>query len=170
MPVPASAPLPTGSRPSPGWAAVAAAVLAVLTLAAAPPWLGFEGGAAVRQAFAGLCHQLPHRSPQVHGVPFALCHRCTGIVGGLALGVLAGPLAPVAALGRLTSARPLVVLALAATPTGADWLLGVAGVWANTGASRLLTGALFGAVAGLLVAAAFCAPGRVTPTVTPDAV
>lgn len=155
---------PLGSHPTPGWAVASALACGVVALAAAPPWLGFEGGAAVRHAFAGVCHQMPDRSPHVHGVSLALCHRCLGVVAGLALGVLVGPLLPSGLFGRLAGARPLLVLGVAAVPTSVDWLLGVAGVWANTGASRLASGALFGVAAGLLIAVAFCAPRRVPLT------
>lgn len=140
-----------------GWAVASVLAVGVVALAASPSVLGFEGGAVVREAFAPFCHQIAARSPTAGGVPFALCHRCTGIVAGLALGLVAGPLVPARGLARLAAAPPLAVLALAALPTSADWLLGVTGVWANTGASRLLTGSLFGVAAGLLLAVAFCA-------------
>lgn len=146
-----------------GWATAALIAVGVVALAASPALLGFEGGALVREAFAPFCHQMPSRSPHLHGASFALCHRCFGIVSGLALGVLAGPLLG-ARLGRLANLPPLAVLGVAALPTSADWLLGATGVWANTGASRLATGAVFGVAAGLLLAAAFCAP---RPSLTP---
>ena len=150
-----SAPTDRRFKTTPGWAAASALAVGVVALAASPAGLGFEGGAVVREAFAPFCHQIAERSPHAGGVPFALCHRCTGIVAGLALGLIAGPLAPV--LGRLAARPPLLVLALAALPTTADWLLGATGVWANTSASRLVTGAFFGVAAGLLLAVAFCA-------------
>ena len=140
-----------------GWAVAAALAAGVVLLAASPPFLDAGAAALVRAAFSPFCHQMPARSPSLHGVPFALCHRCTGIVAGLALGVLCGPLVP-RLMERLGSTHPLAVLAAAGLPTGADWLLGTTGVWANTGASRMATGALFGAAAGLMLAAAFCRP------------
>ena len=153
--------LAPGRRPdtplTPGWAATTAIAVAVAALAASPPWLGHAARAVVVEGFAPFCHQMASRSLHVHGVPFALCHRCTGIIGGVALGLLVGPLGS-GALRRLEALPPLAVLALAGLPTFVDWLLGATGVWANTGASRLATGALFGAAAGLLLAAAFCAP------------
>ena len=152
---------PPPFRVTPGWAAASLLSAAVALLAASPPALGFEGGALVHGAFAPFCHQIAARSPQIHGVPFALCHRCFGIAAGLALGTLGGPLAP-RVLARLAARHPLAVLGVAAVPTGLDWLLGVAGVWANTGASRLATGAGFGVAAGLLLAVAFCAPRPVS--------
>ncbi len=134
-----------------GWWLAVSIAAGVVALAALPAFVGFEGGALVRAAFAPFCHQIPARSPHVHGVPFALCHRCFGIVGGLAAGVALGPLVP-DVLRRLAGLNPLLVLGLAVVPTSVDWLLGVAGIWANTGASRLATGALFGLAAGLMLA------------------
>ena len=40
----------------------------------------------VRGSFAGLCHQLPERSFSIGGHTLAVCHRCTGIYSGLAIG------------------------------------------------------------------------------------
>lgn len=137
-----------------GWAVAAVLATGVLLLAASPPVLGEGAAALVRAAFSPFCHQIPARSPHLLGAPFALCHRCTGIVAGLAAGVAFGPLVP-RLVRRLGGAHPLAVLALAGLPTAADWALGASGVWANTGASRGLTGALFGTAAGLLLAAAF---------------
>lgn len=144
-------------RFTPGWAVASALAVGVAALAASPAVLGADAGTLVHGAFAPFCHQMPARSLHAYGVPFALCHRCFGVVAGLALGVVAGPLLG-ARLGGLAAQPPLVVLGLAAFPTSLDWLLGATGVWANTGASRLTTGALFGVAAGLLLAAAFCAP------------
>ncbi|HEX9952340.1 MAG TPA: DUF2085 domain-containing protein [Rubricoccaceae bacterium] len=152
---------------SPGWALAAVIAALVVALAASPPLLGFEAGALVYEGFAPFCHQIADRSPHAHGVPFALCHRCFGIVAGLAAGVAAGPLLP-GVLRTLAPRHPLTVLTLAALPTATDWLLGVSGVLANTAASRLATGAIFGVTAGLLLAVAFCAPRRAIPSPHPS--
>lgn len=145
-----------------GWWLAVSLAAGVVALAALPAFVGFEGGALVRQGFAPFCHQMPTRSPHVHGEPFALCHRCFGIVGGLAAGVALGPLVP-ALLRRLSAVHPLAVLAGAGVPTAVDWMLGVTGVWANTGASRLATGALFGVAAGLILVLSLV----VSPSPTP---
>ena len=149
-----------------GWWLAVSVAAGVAALAALPAVVGFEGGALVRAAFAPFCHQMPARSPHVHGVPLALCHRCFGIVAGLAAGVASGPLAP-GLLRRLASVHPLAVLSAAVVPTSADWLLGVTGMWANTGASRLATGALFGVAAGLVLVVSVLAVPLTRPT-APD--
>lgn len=147
-----------------GWWFAVSVAAGVAALAALPAAVGFEGGALVRAAFAPFCHQIVSRSPHVHGVPFALCHRCFGVVAGLASGVAAGPLVPYV-LRRLAAVHPLAVLVVAVVPTSADWLLGVTGVWANTGASRLATGALFGVAAGLVLAVSILPTHRSAPDV-----
>jgi uncharacterized membrane protein len=127
----------------------------VVVLASLPPLVGFEAGVLVRQGFAPFCHQLVDRSPHANGVPFALCHRCYGIVVGLAGGVAIGPLVP-GLLARIAPRSPLAVLLFATVPTAIDWTLGMTGAWPNTGASRSVTGSVFGVAAGLLLAVAFC--------------
>ncbi len=140
-----------------GWWLAVSIAAGVVALAVLPAGVGFEGGALVRAAFSPFCHQIPARSPHLHGVPFALCHRCFGIVAGLAAGVATGPLVP-RLLRRLGAVNPLLVLTVAVVPTSVDWLLGATGVWANTGASRLATGALFGVAAGLVLAVSVLTP------------
>ena len=137
---------------SAGWTLATAAALALLGLAALPPFLGAEAGAVVRHAFSVVCHQLPERSPHAGGVSWALCHRCTGVLGGLALGLALAPLAGRRRLAGVARAAQGRLLAAAVLPTAADWLVGALGVWANTPLSRGLTGALFGLVAGLVLA------------------
>jgi hypothetical protein len=107
------------------------------------------------------------------GEPLALCHRCVGMVGGLALGVLAAPVVarPLAHAGRRILGRVPrhhragLALLLAAVPTTLDWSLGAAGVVANTPVSRVLTGAIVGAVAGVVIARELLR--RATPHPTP---
>ena len=155
---------PSALSPTRAWSAAAASVAALFALALAPPLLGGESGEAVRFAFSHVCHQIPERSLALAGGPVALCHRCLGVVGGLALGTLAAPLVPrLGVLGRVRAGRSL---ALAALPMAVDWTVGALGLWANTPLSRSATGALFGAVAGLFLAHAFLDPPR--PTLTPS--
>lgn len=153
--------VPAPPRP---WALASAAVAALLGVVLAAPLLG-EAGGAVRFAFSHVCHQMPERSLWIGGGPVALCHRCLGVLAGLAGGVVAGPLVPrLGALGRVRAGR---WLALAALPMAVDWLLGAAGVWANTPASRLATGALFGVTAGLFLAEALLARSADEPAAPP---
>ena len=139
-----------------GWALALAGTALLAGLAALPPWLPEGGAALLRQGYVLLCHQLPERSAHVHGVPFALCHRCFGIAAGLVAGVLTAPLlfglAP--RVGRAVRRRIGPLLGLSVLPLGVDWALGAFGIWANTPLSRSLTGGLFGLAAGAALALA----------------
>lgn len=153
-----------------GWLVATAAVLALVGAAASPPFVGPAAGAVVSQAFSVVCHQLPGRAPEVGGVPLALCHRCWGVLLGLLVGLAFAPAAGrdrLAALARRAQGRLLLA---AAAPTALDWLVGVAGVWTNTPLSRGLTGAVFGVVAGAVLAANLftSAPARAGLTLTPS--
>lgn len=149
------------SRPvSLGWTVAAAASAVLVALALAPPFLGGEAGAFVRHAFAAVCHQLPERTPHLGGGPVALCHRCTGVVLGLAGGLLAAPALAARWRNALARSGQGRLLLAAAVPAAIDWLLGATGLWANTPASRVATGALFGLVAGVILAANLLAPPR----------
>lgn len=146
--------MPVLDRPvTSGWTLAAGGTLALLALAASPPLLGGDVGAALHHAFSAVCHQIPGRSPHLGGGPIALCHRCIGILGGLALGLLLAPLAGSGRLAAVACAAQARWLLAAAVPAGLDWAVGVAGLWTNTPASRFATGAAFGAMAGLILAA-----------------
>ena len=154
---------------SPGWTVALGAALGLAVLAALPSALGGEAGAAVRGGFALVCHQIPERSPHLAGGPAALCHRCWGVLLGLVAGLLLAPGAGPAALRRLSqSPRQGLALALALGPAAVDWSLGALGLWANTPASRTLTGAAFGAAAGAILAANLLAGGRRVPSPLPS--
>jgi uncharacterized membrane protein len=124
--------------------------VSVLLLAVLPPALPEGGRAALMQAFAPVCHQLPARSPHLGGTPLAVCDRCLGIYAGLALGI-AGVWAAGGLWRRAGRADGLVLLA-AAVPMGADWIGPLLGLWANTPWSRSTTGLLFGLAAGSFLA------------------
>jgi len=96
---------------------------------------------------AALCHQWDSRSLHLFGIKFAVCARCTGIYVGFALAVLTMAFRRWSTRGR---ERLLWLAALA--PMLLDVGLSAAGCWTATLASRLLTGAVFGAVAGVLLA------------------
>jgi len=116
---------------------------------------GGHGWAAsfVYRAFAGLCHQQAERSFAIGGHALAVCARCTGIYAGFAACALVYPL--VRGLRR-TDAPARKWLALALLPTTVDFLLNFSGLWANTHASRALTGAVAGAGAAF-----FALPGLI---------
>lgn len=151
-----------------GWAVALLATAALAALAAAPPLVGGEAGRVLHGAFSFVCHQLPDRSPHLGGGPTALCHRCWGMLLGLAVGLALSPGLGAARLEALARGRRQGLwLALAAVPTGLDWALGAAGVWANTAASRLGTGAVVGLMAGAVLAANLLAPPRRALSPTP---
>lgn len=125
-----------------------------MCVALAPPFVSDGLADGIRAAFAWLCHQLPDRTLHLGGQPVALCHRCLGMLAGLAAGVALAPVAPAVVRGWVDARQQARVLLAAAVPVAADWLLGAAGVWANTPASRGLTGALFGLAAGLMIGVA----------------
>ncbi len=151
----------TSRQPAPqlrgAYVATAALATALPLLAAAAAIM--PGGArdALMALFDPLCHQLPERSFAIAGAQFALCHRCFGVAAGLAAGVWLAP-----ALSRVVrpdDGRGLRTLALAAIPMLIDWGLDVLGAWANTPASRMVTGVVFGIAAGALIAATVAGKG-----------
>ena len=125
-------------------------MMAILpVLASISPWVSEPLQLALIHIFDPFCHQISERSPHVHGVQLAVCHRCYGILIGLVVG-------PIVALicrgwcGR--NARIFVIASL--VPLALDWGLEVLDIWHNSAGSRFLTGAIFGIVAGVLVARA----------------
>lgn len=98
----------------------------------------------IYHAFSLVCHQIPERSFFIAGHPFAVCSRCFGLYAGFTLATIAYPL--ICSLKK-TDAPPRKWLFIAAAPLGIDYALGLFGIWDNTHSSRLITGALLGAVA-----------------------
>ncbi len=133
----------------PAWIGSLVLMAILPVLVSLPPWLSEPMQFALMQMFDPFCHQISERSPHLHGVQLAVCHRCYGILIGLVTG-------PVAALicrsWRGRNARAFMIASL--IPLALDWGLGVLHVWHNTPGSRFLTGALFGIMAGILVARA----------------
>ncbi len=97
-------------------------------------------------AFTTVCHQLPDRSPSVGGIPLAVCHRCYGIYWGIPV----ASFAYLALRGRGPIPRKIAPYVLVASliPIVIDWSGDVLGIWANTPVSRMITGLVFGVVAG----------------------
>lgn len=143
-----------------GWGVALGAAGTLAILAVLPPVLGGEPGAFLHHAFAAVCHQIPERSPHLAGGPIALCHRCSGILAGLLAGLALAPLVGASRLAEVRRGPQGRWLLAALVPTAVDWGLGALGVWVNTPLSRTLTGALFGAAAGLILAANLLAARR----------
>jgi uncharacterized membrane protein len=118
-----------------------ALVLPPLFLSAAGAWGAV--GILLYHPFHTLCHQLPERSIYILGAPLAVCMRCSAIYFGFLLGTVLYP--PMRSFGVLITERrgPLIVSILLLL---ADVVLDVLGVHASTGATRLMTGSLFGVV------------------------
>ena len=124
----------------------------LVTLASLPPFLGESGRHLIMEAFSGVCHQLPDRSPHINEVSLAVCHRCYATYWGL----------PGAALlfGLFRGAWPFTIrsapwfLGAAIVPAVIDWGGDVLGFWSNTPISRMLTGGLMGLAACYFLVAA----------------
>jgi uncharacterized membrane protein len=135
------------SRPLAMWLIVAVGSLAILALIIAAPLALGAGrpflGLTIYQSFSYVCHQLPERSYFIGGHTLAVCSRCLGLYAGFALATILYPL--VRSL-RQTEAPARKWLFLAAAPLAVDFSLTFLGIWENTHSSRLITGALLGAV------------------------
>jgi uncharacterized membrane protein len=121
----------------------------VLGLVLAAPWAAHRGSWAAPLLYAvfdPVCHQLAERSFQLWNEPLAVCHRCTGLYLGMALGVALWPAFPVAARRLLERPRAIVLFAL---PLAVDAVL-----LANTPVSRFATGLIAAVPAALLPLAA----------------
>ena len=134
------------------WIIVAIFTLAFVSLVVIAPIARARGydfsSLLIYEAFGRVCHQNLARSFFVEGHPFAVCARCTGIYFGFAGGVLLYPL--VRSLNRVDSpARQWLIAALALTAL--DFALDFFGLWENTHLTRLVTGALLGAVGAFYV-------------------
>ncbi len=105
---------------------------------------------ALRLAFHAVCHQMPERSFHLNGHALAVCHRCTGIYAGLLAGSLVFPWVARWDAGLWRHARALIAFSLA--PLALDWGGDALGLFANTTASQVLTGAFFGLGVSYLLA------------------
>ncbi|HBR56833.1 MAG TPA: hypothetical protein DEA22_05095 [Blastocatellia bacterium] len=126
-------------------AAWAAAIITAPLLAA----FGFNGiSGPIYYFFSHLCHQMPGRSFHTLGHQFAVCSRCSGVYFGLLAAFLAYPL-----LRKMEEIEPLprIWLFLALIPIGADWSLGIFGIWENTHLSRFITGLILGGACAVYI-------------------
>ncbi|MDX1429664.1 MAG: DUF2085 domain-containing protein, partial [Rhodothermales bacterium] len=133
------------------WLILAATVVAALTAAAfLPPFLDASAGNIIMAGFSKVCHQLPDRSFHIHGEQIALCHRCVGIYAAIPPAILV--YTGLRRWDSLVARHPVAVVALSLVPLAVDWGADAIGLWTNTPASRLATGAFFGIAAGYLLA------------------
>ncbi|HEV7859994.1 MAG TPA: DUF2085 domain-containing protein [Pyrinomonadaceae bacterium] len=143
------------------WSVGMLCALLLLSLVVAAPWANAHGYSAfastLYRGFGFVCHQIPARSFQLEGHPFAVCARCTGIYAGFVLGFALYPLVRSWHSAWMPSR---VWLFIAAVPITIDFALGFFGIWENTHLSRLLTGAFLGAVCAFFVAPALIDLGR----------
>jgi uncharacterized membrane protein len=123
--------------------------VAIVVLAASPPFLPASWRPVLYAAFSPACHQLPTRSPHVDGIALAVCDRCAGIYLGLVAGVVA--VALLRSVWRGLGAAGRYVLLGALLPLGIDWIAGWIGLWQGTPFTRAGTGFLFGTVAASFV-------------------
>lgn len=133
-----------------GWITAFVLTLFVALCVSLTPWYPEWLRHGVMEVFSFVCHQLPGRSPHVDGVQLAVCHRCLGIYWALpAAAVLYGL---TRGLRLMKGRRTLNVVLLAGVPAAVDWSGDVLGFWMNTPISRIITGAIFGLVAGYILA------------------
>lgn len=129
-----------------GWGIALALTLLVVLLISLPPFAGTGFRTALMYGFSTVCHQIPARSPHLDGVQLAVCHRCYGIYLGLPLAVFV--YLSLFRFDAFLSRYARWILGLSLLPASIDWGLGATGIWHNTPTSRLLTGGIFGLVAG----------------------
>lgn len=127
------------------WAVLAIISFLWVALTVVPPVFAYGPIGSVSgllyEFFSYVCHQKPERSLHILGHQFAVCSRCFGVYFGILVGISIYPL-----WRKIDEIEPLprFWLFLSLVPIGIDWTLGVAGIWENNHASRLITGAILG--------------------------
>lgn len=150
-------------RISVGWWITFVGTSLLVVLATLPPFVGPGERSLLYVAFSGVCHQIAERSPHLMDIPLAVCHRCYGAYVALPLAALSFLF--VSRWDAYLNHRAAVLLTLSLIIPGVDWLGGILNFWANTALSRLLTGAIFGLVAGYFLTRALSeALQRKTPS------
>lgn len=143
------------ARPGGFWQGVALAfgsTAALVVLATLPPFLPETARWVVMEAFSGICHQIPERSPHIGDVALGVCHRCYGVYLGLAAaGLLFGS---ARGFWPFSGKMAPYVLLAAASPALIDWTGEIVGLWSNTPGSRMITGGFLGLVAGYFLVSA----------------
>lgn len=141
------------------------ATAAVSLSVAAAPWLVAHdypiASAVIYQVFSPFCHQMPSRSFQFEGIPFAVCARCTGVYLGILIGLLVYPF-----VRRIEDQRMpnRLVLIGGFAPLVLDGLAGVTRIYASSISIRAATGVIAGAVIAWFIlpgfVAVFAKPGK----------
>ncbi len=150
-----------------------AAIIAAPLLVTSGSAAAVLGGVLVYRAASVVCHQIPQRSFCVSAWPLAVCARCFGLYAGAAIASLAmtstsprrSPSTPPAnsrwtktgSSNRIASGPQSgiwMVLAVAAVPTGATWLLERTGMWAGSNVARFAAAIPLGLTAAWIVLAA----------------
>ena len=93
--------------------------------------------------FRPVCHQIDGRSLTLFGEPLAVCARCSAIYGAFLLGTLLYPLVR-SVENPVMPPRWLLIVAL--VPMLADVIPGMIGIHEVSTVTRVVTGAIFGAV------------------------
>jgi uncharacterized membrane protein len=147
-PVPDPTPLASASYATVTWVITATIALALVAMIVGAPLFQSTGhlafAAPIYKVFSYVCHQIPERSFHLAGHQFAVCSRCTGLYMGFAVATLVYPLAR--SLIRTDTPRRRWLI-LATVPLLIDFSLTYFGLWSNTHLTRIVTGALLGAVA-----------------------
>jgi len=102
------------------------------------------------RSFAAVCHQIDSRSFHVMGFRLSVCGRCASIYGGFLLGILFWRIA-----FRRPSRNIVIWWCAALFPMLVDVILDAAGICAGGIATRAVTGAWFGIIAGVIVTPLF---------------
>jgi len=134
--------------------AASAAAFLVCTAVAAIPMAeqgGWEGASWFRLVFRPACHQMVDRCLDLGAGPLPICARCAGLYAGGLLGLLMTTLSK-------RRVRPKIKwLVLAAAPSVADFILGLAHLPTLANWPRFAAAVVPGVLAGLLLADAVCA-------------
>ena len=132
------------------WSITLCISLSLVGAAFLTPFVGESARSMLMGGFAPFCHQIPSRSFHLHGVQLALCHRCLGIYAAIPIALSAFML--LSPWKQLLSDKAKYIIPLSLVPLGLDWTLDFLGIWSNTPVSRLVTGSIFGLVAGYYLA------------------
>jgi uncharacterized membrane protein len=105
-----------------------------------------------RQLLSRVCHQQLDRSFHIGSIPLAACNRCIGIYSALPLTMIVFSFF----LDVVVRAKPYIVriFAMATLIVIADGAANLFQLWQTPDPARLLTGALWGMAAGLLLVVA----------------